>query len=432
MTFTTRPLGPQHGGAGEQPHRPDPSSGPEPGPAVEHALDGAPSGASTRRRRRWPWITAAALVPVLAGGTAAYAHAHKTVELDVDGELRTVQTFAGSVEGLLEAEGVVVGARDTVSATGSLRDGAELVVRHAQAVTVRLDGEEQVVWTTALTADEALETLATRSDRVALVASRSAAGGRAELPLELALTGAAEVLVDGETHAVPEADATVASVLGELGVELGPLDRVAVRHADDGTVQVVVSRVAVENVTTEHEVAFTSREQEDAGRYVGTRAVAQEGQPGVRTLVERVTTVNGKVTERETVSDDVTREPVEEVVAVGTKVRPVAPAPAPAAAPAASASSGAATSTPVAPGGSADSLNWAALAQCESGGRVDVVSASGRYHGLYQFSVATWQSVGGAGLPSAASAEEQTARAKMLYNRSGAGQWPHCGPRLFS
>lgn len=428
MTFTTRPLGPQHGGAGEQPHRTDPSSGPEPGPAVEHDADGAPSGAPARRRRRWPWITAAALVPVLAGGTAAYAHAHKTVELDVDGELRTVQTFAGSVEGLLEAEGVVVGARDTVSATGSLQDGSALVVRHAQAVTVQLDGEEQVVWTTALTADEALETLATRSDRVALVASRSAAGGRAELPLDLALTGAAEVLVDGETHAVPEADATVASVLGELGIELGTLDRVAVRHADDGTVQVVVSRVAVENVTTEHEVAFTSREQEDAGRYVGARAVAQEGQPGVRTVVERVTTVDGKETAREKVSDDVTREPVEEVVAVGTKARPVAPAPAPAA----SSSSGAATSTPVAPGGSADSLNWAALAQCESGGRVGAVSASGKYHGLYQFSVATWQSVGGAGLPSAASADEQTARAKMLYNRSGAGQWPHCGPRLFS
>ena len=31
-----------------------------------------------------------------------------------------------------------------------------------------------------------------------------------------------------------------------------------------------------------------------------------------------------------------------------------------------------------------------------------------------------------------ASADEQTARAKMLYNRSGAGQWPHCGKNLFS
>ena len=70
--------------------------------------------------------------------------------------------------------------------------------------------------------------------------------------------------------------------------------------------------------------------------------------------------------------------------------------------------------------------------RCESGGNPTAVSSTGKYHGLYQFSVSTWQAVGGAGLPSDASAEEQTARAKMLYNRSGAGQWPHCGTNLFS
>ena len=90
------------------------------------------------------------------------------------------------------------------------------------------------------------------------------------------------------------------------------------------------------------------------------------------------------------------------------------------------------TGSPVTAGGDADSLNWAALAACESGGNPSAVSSTGKYHGLYQFSVGTWQAVGGTGLPSDASAEEQTARAKMLYNRSGAGQWPHCGKNLFS
>lgn len=69
---------------------------------------------------------------------------------------------------------------------------------------------------------------------------------------------------------------------------------------------------------------------------------------------------------------------------------------------------------------------WAALAKCESGGNPRIVSASGSYHGLYQFSVSTWRSVGGTGLPSQASAEEQTERARLLQARSGWGQWPHC------
>jgi hypothetical protein len=60
------------------------------------------------------------------------------------------------------------------------------------------------------------------------------------------------------------------------------------------------------------------------------------------------------------------------------------------------------------------------------------VSRNGLYHGLYQFSTSTWRSVGGSGVASEASPDEQTSRAKALYSRSGVGQWPHCGPKLYS
>ena len=120
------------------------------------------------------------------------------------------------------------------------------------------------------------------------------------------------------------------------------------------------------------------------------------------------------------------------MVAVGTKPKP-APKPVAKSRPAPAAPSGSASgsSEPAAGSASSGGLNWAALAACESGGRVDAVSGTGKYHGLYQFSVATWNAVGGSGLPSQASAAEQTARAQMLFDRAGAGQWPHCGPRLF-
>jgi hypothetical protein len=78
---------------------------------------------------------------------------------------------------------------------------------------------------------------------------------------------------------------------------------------------------------------------------------------------------------------------------------------------------------------SADGLNWAALAKCESGGNPRAVNPAG-YYGLYQFSLSTWRSVGGSGNPVDASPDEQTARAQTLYARSGAGQWG-CGSHLF-
>lgn len=67
------------------------------------------------------------------------------------------------------------------------------------------------------------------------------------------------------------------------------------------------------------------------------------------------------------------------------------------------------------------------IADCESGGDPRIVSSDGLYHGKYQFSPDTWESVGGKGLPSKAPEAEQDFRAALLYERSGPGQWPVCG-----
>lgn len=75
-------------------------------------------------------------------------------------------------------------------------------------------------------------------------------------------------------------------------------------------------------------------------------------------------------------------------------------------------------------------LNWGALAACESGGNASIVSSNGLYHGLYQFDAQTWQSVGGSGVASQASAAEQTQRAQQLYDSRGSQPWPVCGSRL--
>lgn len=75
-------------------------------------------------------------------------------------------------------------------------------------------------------------------------------------------------------------------------------------------------------------------------------------------------------------------------------------------------------------------LNWGGLAACESGGNASVVSSNGLYHGLYQFDAQTWQSVGGSGVASDASAAEQTQRAQALYDSRGSSPWPVCGARL--
>ncbi len=60
----------------------------------------------------------------------------------------------------------------------------------------------------------------------------------------------------------------------------------------------------------------------------------------------------------------------------------------------------------------------------ESGGNYATNTGNG-YYGAYQFSLGTWRSVGGSGLPSDASPAEQDMRAQMLYSQRGCSPWPN-------
>lgn len=72
---------------------------------------------------------------------------------------------------------------------------------------------------------------------------------------------------------------------------------------------------------------------------------------------------------------------------------------------------------------------WDSLAACEAGGNWAINTGNGYYGGL-QFSLSSWRSVGGTGLPSQASREEQIMRGQMLQSRSGWGAWPSCSAKL--
>jgi resuscitation-promoting factor RpfC len=74
----------------------------------------------------------------------------------------------------------------------------------------------------------------------------------------------------------------------------------------------------------------------------------------------------------------------------------------------------------------ADSVNWDAIAQCESGGNWGINTGNGFYGGL-QFSPATWQSNGGVGNPAQASRAEQIRVGENVLQSQGLGAWPKCG-----
>ena len=82
-----------------------------------------------------------------------------------------------------------------------------------------------------------------------------------------------------------------------------------------------------------------------------------------------------------------------------------------------------------APAQAATEETWDAIAFCESTNRWDINTGNGFYGGL-QFTLSSWQAVGGQGYPHQASKAEQIKRAEMLQDLQGWGAWPKCAAGL--
>ena len=373
--------------------------------------------------------TATALL-VAGAGAAAIGTSYRHVTVEVDGVSRDVSGFFTTAGDALSTAGVSVGAHDLVAPASdqSVSNGDTVVVRTATEYTVTVDGTATTAWSTASTVSGVLNALPAQASSMA--ADRSYT--RAEMPLgEAGQT--IHVVADGTTtDVVASADEGTTAILDKAGVSAGPIDRVILENSG-GEATLRVSRVVRGSVSTTTEIPFETEEREDPEAEEGTETVVQEGVAGSEVTEAYQETIDGNVTVSAVLATTRT-EPTTRIVSKGTKEKKKAEetqqntdssssSSGSSSSSSGSSSSGSSSSS----GGSAavsgdDASIWAAIAQCESGGNPTTNTGNG-YYGMYQFSLPTWQSVGGTGLPSDASAEEQTMRARMLQQRAGWGQW---------
>jgi resuscitation-promoting factor RpfB len=354
---------------------------------------------------------AAALVLLTTGGAAAITM-DKSVTITVDGEAREFHTFAGTVGGALRAADLVMGEHDTLApgADTRIRDGSQIVLRRGRLVTVRLDGQERDVWTTALTVEEALRQLGMHVEGFEVSADRSR-----RIPLEGMTfdvrSAKTVVLTDGGEPAreVSTTALTVEELLADLGVALETTDAVVPDAATPlvAGLAIQVTRVRVSEVSETQEIAPPVEETDDPEMEKGEEEVTDPGAPGEQIVVYKVTTTNGKVTAREQLTVTVTKEPLVRKVTVGTK-------------------------PPLNPD-ITDGEIWDALAECEAGGNWAINTGNGYYGGL-QFNRQTWLAYDGdqyAPLPHQATREQQIDIATALRDdRGGYGAWPSCSSQL--
>ena len=349
-------------------------------------------------------ISVASATALLVVGTAAAAvgTSYRHVTVEVDGVSRDVSGFFITAGDALNTAGVSVGSHDLVAPASDQRvtNGDTVVVRTATEYDVTVDGNRTTAWSTASSISGVLSALPAVSS--SLAADRSYT--RAEMPLgEGGET--IHVVADGATtDVVASAAEGTTAILQKAGISAGPIDRVTLENSG-GDITLRVARVVRGNITTTTEIPYDTEEREDAEAEQGTEKTVQEGVVGSQTTESYQETIDGQVTVSAVLTTTRT-EPTPRIISKGTKEKKAEETKNSSDS---SSSSSSSSSSPAVASGD-DAAIWAAIAQCESGGNPSTNTGNG-YYGMYQFSLPTWQSVGGTGLPSDASAEEQTMRA---------------------
>ena len=345
-------------------------------------------------------------IALLAGGTTAATALHKDLTLEVDGNAIPAGGFALTVADVLANHDITLGERDLVypALTDPVADGQTITVAFSKQVTLNVDGEPVSFYTTAAVLDDALKNFQLHELPASkLSVSRSAALPRTGLSVEVTTPKEITLKVGGEKETFTTTAETVADLLIEESAEADADDilKPAAQTRITEGLTVVLDKVEVTTKTKTEKIPFETTTQNDSSILKGQSRVITAGKNGKAERTYEITKVNGKQTDSKLVTETILKKPVDAVKAIGTKVEKV-------------------------------SLSgvWKKLAKCESGGNPRAVSSTGKYHGLYQFSIATWRAVGGKGKPSEASAAEQTKRAKILQARAGWGQWPSCSRKL--
>ena len=293
------------------------------------------------------------VLAALVAGTTAYASLDKTVHISVDGKIINVHTYAHSVGDVLRRADIDVGAHDALAPAASIavHDGATITIERGREINLTVDGSTRQVWVTASSVDDALRQAGLRTTGAVVSASRGEQIPLTGSDIDVDLPHTITVEVDGGSHVLVTAKTTVADALAEAGIVVNPDDHVSISldtRPFDG-LAVIIVRVTSNQVLESTSVPFTTTTKNDPTLLVGTKKVSQAGKNGTLVSTFQLTFANGVQTSKTLVSKQITVQPVQQVIAIGTKPKP--------------------KPKPVVYPTKADGLPWAALARCESGDR---------------------------------------------------------------
>lgn len=361
-----------------------------------------------RAGRRWSPFAALAVqftaVLAVLGAGAVFLFGTHQVQIVDDGTARDFRTYAGTVSGALRQAGLRLGPHDKVTPSGADSLGSRVVIGRGRPVRLTVDGVTHRRWLTDRSVHQLLDALGLAHTDVRVSGPQDGDIPRSGATITVDTHKTVTVVTASSKKTYQTYAGTVAELLAQQHVSMGANDETEpdVKASLHGVGTVTVFRVTLRKATETVTVAAKTQTKKRSDWMQDQSEVTQDGHDGKATQQVEYIYRDGRFYQRKVLSSTTLSTPQTKIVEQGT--------------------------TPYPPDDTG--LNWAALAQCEATGNPGAVSSNGQYYGLYQFSVQTWESLGGIGLPSDATPREQTYRAILDYKRSGKGQWPVCGAHL--
>ncbi|WP_026908523.1 G5 and 3D domain-containing protein [Paucisalibacillus globulus] len=236
---------------------------------------------------------------------------------------RTIHTHADTVEELLEEVGIKVGVHDALSheLNAEIADGMKIEYKKANKVVVTIDGKEEEYFTVEDTVKDFLNGLnlsVSEHDDVSHQLEEVITDG-----LTLSITKAYQVMINdgGNEASVWATGGSVNDLLKSNDIQLSAFDKV--NPALDQTVSkdtiISIVRVEKKNEEVTDSIAFKTETREDSSLAKGKEQVIAAGEDGTVVKTYEVIYENGEEVNRELVTEEVTKESKNRIVAIGTK-----------------------------------------------------------------------------------------------------------------
>jgi uncharacterized protein YabE (DUF348 family) len=283
---------------------------------AEMAKRWTPDRFVTRRRIR---VMACSIIVTLSSLLYFGIAARKTVALTINGKTSTVQTYAMSVDRLLEQQGTKVKSHDFVdSSSGNMLSNHSVVtVRSAYQTTINIDGTEVPFWTVATSAEQLLgffeenEHNATKVTVDIKNVYNQLTGG-----MVINRSGPVTVIADGKSSVAPNGKLPAASILDSKGIVLGKQDRVSI-ETDNGKTILRVQRVTQRQTTSTKTTPHGTQTVVDNSLSPGETVIRQTGKDGEDKETYNTTFVDGVAESSTLIKSETLSVPLDTVIAVG-------------------------------------------------------------------------------------------------------------------